>query len=1004
MGYKITPPITVPGLGGWTYQGDVSLGDPPAGSFYADQTSMSSGSPTIELNVTDDNGIDHTDWLQDLVNTNHLVLRNRKFPADSLVFELSTNTPGAGFRTLVGVIQSGNGTFRAGSTYDLWSITTSENFVVGPASAANTSVPTFSDTTGKVVQNHTDFFFASGEVHLDSSTAAVEIQERNLAPTFAIAKGHIWVRDDVPNTLVFTDDTGVDHPIFDFVTGPASAANTSVPTFSDTTGKVVQNHTDFFFASGEVHLDSSTAAVEIQERNLAPTFAADKGHVWVKDDAPTTLTFTDDTGVDHPIVPPNTVVLGEWTFGSSSLGVTAIGEFETNNANLLLITAIRFNASPNSGQSMIDWASLLPQEGILYLQDKSDPGGTSVTFPYLGITFPLGAGWPQFNGNILATNGVDFGTNWSANDYSLQIVAVAPSLDSVILGSDPDNDVTVLSTEPIIFRDNAVNFTVFEIVSTNATTTTPSIKVTKQTSSSVAFQTEASGVAGGISITPTAIEPYANTTSNVDYYLKPADGSHGAYQGVNVWVLGGAHTGSLRGGNLTLEAGASTSGTNGIVAIGAVASEIIIGSSATPGVTITEGTDHPVAPAAAKAQLWVKSDYEVPTVPSDYVKDGQALMMTTDTGTDINMSWLAANYKSLIGGQLAFAHLEEGTGFAGGTAKSVVDTSVSYIFDHLSNMWYQAFIDGTDATAKVTSSSDGGYDWETYKSVETASPGDLGQPCTNGTNLGVAVDGNFRLSTDLTAANLPLGITGSASSMDGTTGLVWSVQESLWVMCGDSVGTSGYIYTSPDGITWTNRTPAGMTTDTPVSMDIAHTGFGGYNGTERILVCCGASSTSTWTSTNGGVSWTEDTATTPIGMQTVLWCPSIVGASTSANGAWLGVDASSNLYVSTNNLGNNFVDTTFTARTIFRTPEFAGWGNNSSNQTMFQIASVSDSTLDGIALQDMGITWQNGRAMCSSASANIRARYQWGNGVIMFDRTGDGELMIGRYGPIEPLL
>ena len=112
MGYTKTQQKVFPGLGGWTYQGDVALGDPPTGGFYVDQTSMSSGAPTFELNVTDDNGIDHTDWLQDLVNTNHLILRDRAMPTDSLVLELSSNTPGAGFRTLVGDIRSGRGTFR----------------------------------------------------------------------------------------------------------------------------------------------------------------------------------------------------------------------------------------------------------------------------------------------------------------------------------------------------------------------------------------------------------------------------------------------------------------------------------------------------------------------------------------------------------------------------------------------------------------------------------------------------------------------------------------------------------------------------------------------------------------------------------------------------------------------------------------------------------------------------------------------------------------------------
>jgi hypothetical protein len=1236
MGYKITPPITVPGLGGWTYQGDVSLGDPPAGGFYVDQTSMSSGAPTIELNVTDDNGIDHSDWLQDLVNTNHLVLRNRAFPADALVFELSSNTPGAGFRTLVGDIRSGSGTFRIGSTYDLWSITTSENFVVGPASSVATSVPTFSDTTGKLVQNNTTLQYDTGEVQLAAAATAVEIQERNTPPADAVGKGHVWVRDDVPNTLVFTDDTGVDHAFFDFVTGPASSTPDAIPTFLDTTGKELQDTVTLQYDTGELQLQHSPAALEIEERNLAPADAVGKGHVWVKDDAPNILTFTDDIGVDHPIVPPNTVVLGEWTFGSAVLGITAGGEFETNNANILLITAIRFNAIPNSGQSAVSWADLLPQEGILYLQDISDPGVNNVTFPYLSITFPIGGGWPQFNGNILVTNGTNHGTNWSANDYSLQIVDVAPSLDRVINAYAADNDVIVPSADPIILRDPGSNITTLQVSADNAAAAESALEIQRDANADVGlrFETESfipddyvarwdsttsdgmtfttSEVVGDIATwldekslwtfstvltnepvwnagevyfdgtmglrtdgfyaaedatwilcasfdgvsshdymmgTPNEVfvgnqgitdekiefvmntggspiyksatdltdetvvltvtnkhnatddndkeawlgttylggefgqtdalsdknfidlgfavssgqatigymyelivydrtlshEEIANVTNELSikwsaqtgdglsvssstlatslnlsatgivpgakiladpFSIKPETTSYASAGGVDYWFLAGDHTGSLRGGNLVLDAGASTSGTNGIVIIGEVAREIQFGHSVTPGVTITEGTDHPVAPAATKAQVWVKSDYGVPTTPTGEVKDGQALMVTTDTGLDINLSWLAANYKPRLGGYLALGHLEEGVGFAGGTSKVLADASVSYCYDWLSNMWYQSWIDAGTLDAQVTSSDDGGYTWVTAKEVDTGiNAGDLSPPCTNGTNLGIGADGRFFLSTTLSATNLPSAgaPTGTAGTMNGSTGLVWSVQASLWVMCGDD-GTDGLVYTSPDGITWTNRSPTAFASSVrPVSMDIAHVGFGGYNGTERIIMTCGTTSTSVFYSTNGGVTWGEDTIGVPtVGCEFVMWAPSI-GNSTTEPGCWMALeDASGDLWLSDGVFGGAWQDTTATANSVFRTEEWAGYLNNSTNATWYQLTSNVPG-FGGHSNQTMGVTYSNMRPMFVSRTATKNARYQWGNGVVMWDRVGDGELMIGRYGPIEPV-
>ncbi|GAG36612.1 unnamed protein product, partial [marine sediment metagenome] len=245
----------------------------------------------------------------------------------------------------------------------------------------------------------------------------------------------------------------------------------------------------------------------------------------------------------------------------------------------------------------------------------------------------------------------------------------------------------------------------------------------------------------------------ANTspTGNVTYYFDPEDTTSGTYHGRDVDIKAGDHSGSQRGGNLTLDGGVSASGTNGIVYIGingAVSEEMTIST----GFSIVEGPDHPVTPASGKAQVWLSTEFDESNQPSVQINDDHVLKMTQYQDHDIEMSWLGANYKGMLGGQLAFGHLEE-YGIKGGTTKSVSDTDVSYCYDHLSNMWYQAFLDVSVNDAKVSSSSDGGYTWETFKVVDAAAS-TMTPPATNGTQLGIYADDTFYISSDLTATNL----------------------------------------------------------------------------------------------------------------------------------------------------------------------------------------------------------------------------------------------------------
>jgi hypothetical protein len=503
------------------------------------------------------------------------------------------------------------------------------------------------------------------------------------------------------------------------------------------------------------------------------------------------------------------------------------------------------------------------------------------------------------------------------------------------------------------------------------------------------------------------IEPTKNVPSTNDtYYFEPEDTTSGTYHGRDVEIEAGDHSGSGRGGNLTLNGGVSTSLNDGIVYIGinvAVSEEMTIST----GFSLVEGPDHPVTPASGKAQVWLSTEFDETTQPGVNIHDGHVLKLTQYQDHDIEMSWLAANYKRTLGPHLAFGHTEE-NGTVGGTVKTANDTYVSYIYDHLSNMWYQSLIEDFSSDALVSSSSDGGYTWSTFKVIDTSAT-ELTQPCTNGTKLGIMVDGDFYLSTDLTSANLPGTPTGSTISGYSSIGLVWHIGSQLWVACTHLGASHGYIHTSPDGITWTLRYTFPNTAHVPVTMDIAHPGYGGYNGTERIVVFCGSTTTNMYYSDNG-TTWNVDTGGNPTsGLEHVVWAPSINTNNSkdksTTPGAWVGMDAAKNLYISRTYTAGDWEDTNTSCDWIGKTDEFCWYGTAAAAglvaTNMYTITNVSDTgALVG--------GWCRGRHVgvlddyskpLFRCSDSARARYTWGNGVIMFDRE-DNEFIIGRYGPI----
>jgi hypothetical protein len=189
-------------------------------------------------------------------------------------------------------------------------------------------------------------------------------------------------------------------------------------------------------------------------------------------------------------------------------------------------------------------------------------------------------------------------------------------------------------------------------------------------------------------------------------------------------------------------------------------------------------------------------------------------------------------------------------------------------------------------------------------------------------------------------------------------------------------------------------------------MDIAHPGYGGYNSTERIVVFCG-STTANMTYSNDGISWFLDTGANPTnGLEHVVWAPSIHTNNSrdkgTSGGAWVGMDAAKNLYISRTYTAGEWDDTNTSADWIAKSDDFCWYATATTTATnMYTIANVTDTgaAVGGwIRGRHVGVLDDTGIPLFRCSDSD-KARYTWGNGVIMYDRE-DGEFIIGRYGPI----
>lgn len=329
--------------------------------------------------------------------------------------------------------------------------------VVGPAGATDAAVALYSGPTGKLIKNST-LLYATGELLInDATNPTLATKERGSAPSVSATFGYHWVKNDSPNVPMFTDDDGNSNQLAYTTTYNTTGGNlrrykydssTSAPPGSqffrlNTTNE--QTATEMYISqtnSDLMNMENVLSGIApgdqirlVRKENVAQsvlfhvTAAVDSGTYYtltldntkVQESSTSWVFPADNQPVDVWLLKAgssgsgNNVALGEWAKGDDTIGSAASGEFDVNNATIASITTIRVNAlNPATGASVFDVLPNLPQSGYIYLQDVTDPGGTSVIFEVTAVA-PNASTYADFT----VVHKVTLGTNWSANNYSL---------------------------------------------------------------------------------------------------------------------------------------------------------------------------------------------------------------------------------------------------------------------------------------------------------------------------------------------------------------------------------------------------------------------------------------------------------------------------------------------------------------------------------------------------------------------------------------------------------
>lgn len=272
-------------------------------------------------------------------------------------------------------------------------------------SAVNNGILTGFSTNGLADCSANFTSDGNGKIGISGATAEVRLSERSTGPSAFTGSGFYWVRDDIPNVPVFTDDAGADT-----VLGPR------IETL-DEGGSLVATTESIDFVGAGVTATNTGGAV--------------------------TVTIPGGGGGGG-----NNIALGQWTGLVGTPASAASGQMVYNNPAFGSTTQIGFSITPQGGAVATDILDTVRIGDFVYVQDITSPTTNCAIFQVSSIS-GVGVNPRIFNGTVVQS----IGTNWTTNEYSLQI-AKTPPLPEVLNNSSASASTTSATFVNLITAQN----------------------------------------------------------------------------------------------------------------------------------------------------------------------------------------------------------------------------------------------------------------------------------------------------------------------------------------------------------------------------------------------------------------------------------------------------------------------------------------------------------------------------------------------------------------------